>query len=188
MNESSNKAGTAGIALKASMPAGHVLPDRVSWQQCRRGCRMIPVQEIIAYGMEWTPLQYERQEVNAAGRCLIADEAGNLSMPHGYMLEIINNWRSVHSFPLQVLKMMLLRRAKDLDEKAIVAQRLSSIDAKLRKHSKWMKLTQMQDIGGCRAIVSNVSRLKLLIKAYKSGHGEKSDKRARTPQNKRLHH
>ena len=32
-----------------------------------------------------------------------------------------------------------------------------------------MKLTQMQDIGGCRAIVSNVSRLKLLIKAYKSG-------------------
>jgi len=119
--------------------------------------------------MKWITPHYERQEVNAAGRCLIADEGGNLSMQHDHMLDLINNWRSSHSFPLQGLKMTLLRRAKTIDEKAIIAQRLkrlSSIDAKLRQHSDWMKLTQMQDIGGCRAIVENMARLNSLIKSY----------------------
>jgi ppGpp synthetase/RelA/SpoT-type nucleotidyltranferase len=119
--------------------------------------------------MKWITLQYERQEVNAARRCLIADEGGNLSMHHDHMLDVINNWRSSHSFPLQGLKMTLLRRARTIDERAIVAQRLkrlSSIDAKLRQHSDWMKLTQMQDIGGSRAIVENMARLNSLIKSY----------------------
>jgi ppGpp synthetase/RelA/SpoT-type nucleotidyltranferase len=122
--------------------------------------------------MKWIAPHYERQEVNAAGRCLIADENGNLLMQHDHMLEVINNWRSSHSFPLQSIKMTLLNRAKRIDEKAIIAQRLkrlSSIDAKLRQHSTWMKLTQMQDIGGCRAIVGNMARLNRLIKSYDIG-------------------
>jgi hypothetical protein len=71
--------------------------------------------------------------------------------------------------------MSLLNRAKGIDTKAIVAQRLkrlSSIDAKLRQHSSWMKLTQMQDIGGCRAVVQNMTRLKRLIKVYEKGEAK----------------
>jgi len=55
--------------------------------------------------------------------------------------------------------MTLIKRAKKIDKQAIIAQRLKrlpSIDAKLRQHASWMKLTQMQDIGGCRAIVRSV--------------------------------
>lgn len=121
--------------------------------------------------MKWTPLKYTRQDVNAAGRCLIADADSNLSMQHEHMLEVINNWRSAHGLPLQVLKMTLLNRAKGIDEKAIIAQRLkrlSSIDAKLRVHADWMKLTQMQDIAGCRAIVENIHRLRRLIEIYET--------------------
>jgi len=66
--------------------------------------------------------------------------------------------------------MTLIRRAKKIDTKAIVAQRLkriSSIDAKLREHDEWMKLTQMQDIGGCRAIVRSVHSVRRLVAEYK---------------------
>jgi ppGpp synthetase/RelA/SpoT-type nucleotidyltranferase len=125
--------------------------------------------------MKWTPPKFSRQEVNAAGKCLIADENGNLSMQHEHMLEVINNWRSAHGFPLQVLKMTLRNRAKKIDEQAIIAQRLkrlSSIDAKLRVHSDWMKLTQMQDVGGCRAVVANMNRLNLLIADYQSSNAK----------------
>ncbi len=124
--------------------------------------------------MKWIIPEYERQQVNAAGKCLIANGNGNLLMQHDQILEVINNWRGSHGFPLQCLKMTLLNRAKNVDEKAIIAQRLkrlSSIEAKLIKHKSWMKLTQMQDIGGCRAIVDNITRLKKLNSNLQPGDG-----------------
>jgi ppGpp synthetase/RelA/SpoT-type nucleotidyltranferase len=105
--------------------------------------------------MAWTVPQYNREDVNKAGECLIADQRVVWIANRDQMLAIINNWRSSHSFPLQSFKMTLLSRAKKIDGKAIVAQRLKrlvSIDAKLRRFAD-MKLTQMQDIGGCRAVV-----------------------------------
>lgn len=136
--------------------------------------------EVFAYGMKWTCPEYDRQEVNHAGKELIADNALVVLANRDHMLEVINNWRAAHGFPLQCLKMTLLNRAKKIDDKAIVAQRLkrlSSIEAKLRDHSDWMKLTQMQDIGGCRAIVDNIGRLKRLIKVYKRSVGKNPTKR-----------
>lgn len=71
---------------------------------------------------------------------------------------------------MQIIKMALLKRAKKVDRRALIAQRLKrlpSIDGKLRKHSEWMKLTQIQDIGGARAIVQNVRDVERLVMAYK---------------------
>lgn len=122
--------------------------------------------------MKWTAPQYSRQDVNAAGKSIMSEDVVSLVETGEWdrAVEVINNWRSAHNFPLQCVKMTLLNRAKDADEKATVAQRLkrlSSIEAKLQKHSAWMKLSQMQDIGGCRAIVENIVRLNKLIQAYK---------------------
>ncbi len=120
--------------------------------------------------MAWTLPQYDKSEVNTAGRCLIADAGSTSVMERDRMLDVINNWRSSHSFPLQCIKMVLTKRSKTVDEKAIVAQRLKrllSIDAKLRQHSTWMKLTQMQDIGGCRAIVRNVTCVERIVETYR---------------------
>jgi hypothetical protein len=44
-------------------------------------------------------------------------------------------------------------------------KRLSSIENKLRAMPK-LRLTQMQDIGGCRAVVKNMSQLRRLVVAY----------------------
>jgi Region found in RelA / SpoT proteins len=123
-----------------------------------------------AIDMAWTVPLYAREEVNRAGRLLICDEGAITIGERNEALDVINNWRSSHSFPLQCLKMALSRRAQKIDEQAIVAQRLKrlpSIDAKLRQHAEWMKLTKMQDIGGCRAIVRSVKSVEKLVAMYK---------------------
>lgn len=85
-------------------------------------------------------------------------------------LEVIDNWRSSHSQPLQTIKMMLKGRAKNVDEKAVVAQRLKrlpSIRAKLQRET--LRLQQMQDLGGCRAIMTNMEAVKELVRIFKEG-------------------
>src|SRR5271168_31523 len=105
--------------------------------------------------MKWAAPQFERAEVNQAGQLLISNDNTMSIDARDDMLQVINNWRSAHGFPLQCMKMTLSNRARRIDKTSTVAQRLkrlSSIDAKLRQ-LEWMKLSQMQDVGGCRAVV-----------------------------------
>ena len=67
---------------------------------------------------------------------------------------LVSDWRSSHAHPLNVFRTNLRRRAK---RDAIVAQRLKrlpTIIAKLQRLPR-IPLSQMQDIGGCRAVVDN---------------------------------
>ena len=64
--------------------------------------------------------------------------------------------------------MTLKMRAKRLDKRALIAQRLkrlSSIDVKL-KRNKHMKISQMQDLGGCRAVLRWPGAVEKLVKLY----------------------
>ena len=115
--------------------------------------------------MGWTKPQYTRGAVNAAGESL-AKLADNIPDAE---LAVINNWRAAHSYPLQVLKMALLTRAKRIDSRALIAQRLkrlSSIAQKLRRNPA-MQLARMHDIGGCRGVVRTVAALDRLVSTYK---------------------
>jgi ppGpp synthetase/RelA/SpoT-type nucleotidyltranferase len=116
--------------------------------------------------MAWTKPQFGKGRVDAAGDILLKPNPSELE--YAEALACINNWRSSHSYPLQALKMTLLGRAKKIDKDAVVAQRLkrlSSITLKLERNSN-MKLSQMQDIGGCRAVVSTVERVTTLVGKY----------------------
>lgn len=100
--------------------------------------------------MTWASPQHDRKTVNKAGRILLL-AVGN---PDAYFesLVVINNWRASHAFPLNTFQMNLRRKGKALDEECLIAQRikrLSSISHKLDRFQN-MKLSQMQDIGGCR--------------------------------------
>src|SRR6202795_3774642 len=122
----------------------------------------------VSGDMAFAVPQYSRREVNHAGECLIADPNVVWIANRDQMLAIINNWRSSHAFPLQSFKMTLLSRAKKENRRPIVAQRLKrfpSIELKLRRF-KDMRLAQMQDLGGCRAVVSSIRRLESLIELY----------------------
>jgi hypothetical protein len=82
--------------------------------------------------------------------------------------DAVENWRTCHALPLLTLRMNLTGRSRRVDSTAIIAQRLkrfSSAMNKLAREPK-MKLSQMQDLGGCRAIVSDVSAVRRLFDLY----------------------
>lgn len=117
-------------------------------------------------GVLWAVEQYPRNQVDAAGIALIAPPERGL--PPIRAFHVVSNWRSSHSFPLNTFRVSLRRKAREIDEKSLVAQRikrLSSIASKLRRLPT-MKLSQMQDIGGCRAIVRSTASVKKLVAVY----------------------
>jgi hypothetical protein len=118
--------------------------------------------------MAWAKPAFTRGQVDKAGQVLIETLGPLYPVDWDIALQSINNWRSSHSYALQSVKMGLVQRARDIDEKVIVAQRLkrlSSIKIKLERNAN-MKLTQMQDIGGCRAIVRSPRSLDRLVRVY----------------------
>lgn len=124
-------------------------------------------ESVIAH-MEWATLRFSKKAVNRAGQVLARlDDASFEELDDA--LEVISNWRACHNFPLNTFQIGLRRRARDLDPTCIVAQRikrLSSIAAKLERFPL-MTLSQMQDIGGCRAVMSNTAKVRALVRDYK---------------------
>jgi len=114
----------------------------------------------------WAVPEFSRNQVDKAGFTLIDENASDEE--HRYALRIINNWRSAHSYPLLHFRINLARKVKNIQPDAIIAQRikrLESISYKLRRQST--QLSQMQDIGGCRAIVKSVDEVIRLAENYK---------------------
>jgi ppGpp synthetase/RelA/SpoT-type nucleotidyltranferase len=96
-------------------------------------------------------------------------------------LAIINNWRTSHRFPLNSMQVTLRRRAKKIDPKAVVPQRLkrlAAIETKLTLQAG-MKLSRMHDIGGCRAILRDVRAVRRLVASYEESTAKNPHKRAR---------
>jgi ppGpp synthetase/RelA/SpoT-type nucleotidyltranferase len=112
--------------------------------------------------------QYTKGQVSRAGE-VVKDIAKIGSQEYDESLEILNNWRSAHAFPLNTFQMNLRRLAKKYDRKYMVAQRLKrtpSIVLKLQRFPK-MELSRMQDLGGCRVIVSSVTNVYKIRDTYK---------------------
>jgi hypothetical protein len=113
----------------------------------------------------WAVPEFPRNQVDKAGAVFI--NRGSEPEELLWALAVINNWRSSHSYPLLHLRINLKRNLKRIEPNAIVAQRikrLESISTKLA--SGTMELSQMQDIGGCRGIVSSTKSLERIIELY----------------------
>lgn len=131
--------------------------------------------------MAWAVRQYKRDKVNAAGRKLAGMEFPVSSPEALDVLAIINNWRAIHAYPLNTFQMTLRRKSKKIEREIIVAQRIKRLESIHRKLTSKpsMRMTQMQDIAGCRVVFKNVESIGRLVKLYKSsrfGHsllGEK---------------
>jgi ppGpp synthetase/RelA/SpoT-type nucleotidyltranferase len=121
--------------------------------------------------MAWTKPQHTKGRVDWAGDVLSKESRSEYD-DYVSALEIVNNWRTVHSYPLQATKMTLKKRAKRICPSAIVAQRLKrlpSIALKLklsREAGRHPQLSQMQDIGGCRAVLETVEQVRQLQKVF----------------------
>lgn len=117
-------------------------------------------------GLGYAKPLYSRQDINIAGRMLIGFDGG---LDGQQALDIINNWRSSHAFPLNAFHVTLRGRARGIDPTALTAQRikrLPSIGLKLARFPD-MRLSQMQDLGGCRAVLKTMAQVDKLVAAYK---------------------
>lgn len=131
--------------------------------------------------MHWAVPGHKKKRVNWAGQMLLAvpphynwdsvdenEEYDAWAQEYLAALDIIGNWRSSHNFPLNTFHIGLKKRAKIIDLAAITAQRtkrLASIELKLTRFPT-MTLSQMQDIGGCRAIVQTASDVAKRCESY----------------------
>jgi ppGpp synthetase/RelA/SpoT-type nucleotidyltranferase len=123
-------------------------------------------------GMEWTVPKFERSIVNRAGRSLTDATTTLWDADYERALEVVNNWRAAHNFPLNTFQAVLRYKTKAVVRNALVAQRMKRLPSVLQKlrNETSMRLTQMQDIGGCRSIVGSLAQLRQLenlFKAYK---------------------
>jgi len=129
--------------------------------------------------MPWVTRRYSKGEIDRAGKALITLAQDDPARQEA--IAKVDNWRSCHAYPLQVIKMTLKRRARKIDKDALIAQRLkrrASIEIKLRDNPN-MKLSQMQDIGGCRAVLKTVKQVERLVKRYKKYHAKSPKDRSR---------
>jgi len=112
---------------------------------------------------------YEPELVDLAGDALIdyADAVEHFERIGLDYRDVITNWRLSHAYPLNTFQMTLRNRSKTMPN-AVVAQRIKrpdSIESKLRRYDD-LKLSAIQDIGGCRAIVSSVAQVYELVRRY----------------------
>ncbi|MEO6068654.1 MAG: RelA/SpoT domain-containing protein [Gemmatimonadota bacterium] len=111
--------------------------------------------------MAWTTPSHSKSRVDRAGRTL-ADGVALSTIEEQGCLEIVNNWRSAHSFPLNTIQMLVRRHGRRISSKSLTAQRikrLPSIVAKLQRKQS-MRLSQLQDVGGCRCVLDTIGQVR----------------------------
>lgn len=120
--------------------------------------------------MGWVVPEKSRNQVNKAGQTLCT--ANPSSDEYKQAMDILNNWRSSHAYPINTFQATLRQKVKRIDQNALVAQRLKrtpSIISKLKRFDG-MKLARMQDIGGLRAVVATRDEVYRLEKSYRQSH------------------
>ena len=120
--------------------------------------------------MAWVKRTTSLGQIDAAGKALISRRSNAADVAHA--IGVINEWRAAHAFPLNTIQMRLRDKVREVDRRRpFVSQRikrLPAIDSKLRRLRN-VSLSEMQDIGGCRAVVASNSQVFDVGNLCKSG-------------------
>lgn len=111
--------------------------------------------------------QYSKSQIKKAG--LILKNTKSQKKDTDWAYELLNNWRVCHGYPLNTFNVALRKRVNKLGfQSATVAQRLKRAPTMIEKLRRFknMQLSTMQDIGGLRAILSNLSDVHTLEQDY----------------------
>lgn len=120
--------------------------------------------------MEWVkPGDYSKNNVNRVGEIL----RGKTKVEKNSQEEIdafntFNNWRASHAYPLHIIMKNIKKIALGISKNAICVQRLKRIKAILIKLERFpdMKLSRIEDVGGCRIVMPNVELARVLTEQY----------------------
>lgn len=121
---------------------------------------------------------YSRAEVDSAGIDLLEidanpgiDDVDPERVRH--VLASVRQWRELHAEPLQRLRETVEQSSRAAIQSALVVHRIKRMRSMLQKlETSSMRLTQMQDIGGCRVIVDSLADVRCVVDALTSLRNE----------------
>lgn len=114
---------------------------------------------------EVDPNKYTRNKTNRAGDALRNSDSSDDDKNNA--LKVLSHWRYAHIHPMNVFKNRLERVSQEMDKKSFTGERLKRVPSIIKKLNRFsMRLTQMQDIAGCRAIVSDVKTARKLYEEH----------------------
>jgi len=148
--------------------------------QTKRGPQVRPIQGMLlgkglpdASRNQWEnglPLMdrpFSNSRADLAGK-IIARRITSPAITHQEAFIMVVKWRTFHAHALRDIANLLKERAVRIDPTVTTAQRLKRLESIRRKlvRSKTCALTQMQDIGGCRAVVETIGHVFQLKQLY----------------------
>jgi hypothetical protein len=111
-----------------------------------------------------------KKRIISAGKILVNPDASKDERESA--IEVISNWRARHIKPMGIFYAELRHHSSQVSKPAFVAQRLKRLESIQRKLSRddlpGMSLNNMQDIGGCRAILPTVADVRAVEALYGS--------------------
>jgi len=132
---------------------------------------------IISGMNKFDVVKFSKSRANLAGDVLIEK---NESINKVEALTVLSNWRAAHSYPMHIFKQRLKLVSEKIDKNALSAQRLKRVPSIVKKLGRsyggeraTMKLTQMQDIAGCRVVLSSVSAVREI---HEKSYGKRDTK------------
>lgn len=104
----------------------------------------------------WKKHNYTNKRINKAGETIINPTATEEERREA--LKIVDEFRAAHAFPANTFAINLKKKVAHIPS-AVVVQRLKRLDTITHKLERFpdMKLSRMQDLGGCRVIVPKIS-------------------------------
>ena len=117
-------------------------------------------------------MNFSKKEVVRAGEALINDSLTNDDAAFHHTMNVLTYWRNSHIVPLNLAHALLNRFIHRVDKKAFVAKRLKRFDSIKKKLQRFdqMQLKNMQDIGGIRVVVSDLSKINSIYKILINEH------------------
>src|SRR5437763_1114901 len=114
--------------------------------------------------MRLLSLSESHRKINKAAQILL-EWSGHDEEVKEKAFYTVADFRHAHAYPLRVVKSILATRAKSIDPSATIYGRSKRIISMIDKlgRNQTMDMTQMQDIAGCRAVMSDISRVESLL-------------------------
>jgi len=111
---------------------------------------------------------FSRNQVSRAGD-ILARPTDFVLGDRDWAEEVLANWRACHGYPINTFQATLRTKLKNGFGESIVAQRLKRAPSIILKLQRFpgMQLARMQDIGGLRAILTSVRRVRNLEQNYR---------------------
>lgn len=119
------------------------------------------------------PLPPSKSQIDKAGEILASKITEPRSLAEkeqaARVFRLAHEWRNSHQPPMHLLRAELLGRVRRVRAQAVTAarvKRMASIRRKLARITT--TLTQIDDLGGCRAIVASMEELNALLADYRN--------------------